>query len=69
MGKRHEDSNSQLTSSPQAPVATARRLVVGRDYLPSVPKLLSVQNLLHYNTILQDTGKEAADKWLTELWS
>ena len=53
---------------PALPSNIAKKLATRSDYRTGVPTVASPEELLQYNTILKDKGKEAADKWLTEAW-
>lgn len=61
----HSDPNQPAI----LPSRTAKRLAITADYLPSVPKVLSVSDVALYNGILKHDGKEAADNWLNVLWA
>ena len=67
--KPNDNPNAKPAVTSAVPVDTARRLATPPDYLPSASKILSVSELESYNSILRDTSKEAADKWLTDLWA
>ncbi len=50
------------------PSNLARRLAVRPEYKNGVERRLDSEELLFYNTLLKDKGKEAADSWLNERW-
>ncbi len=50
------------------PTNLARRLAVRPDYKDGAQRRLDSEELLFYNTLLKDKGKEAADIWLNERW-
>ena len=50
------------------PTNLARRLAVRPDYKSGAQRRLDNEELLFYNTLLKDKGKEAAEAWLNERW-
>ncbi len=50
------------------PSNLALRLAARSEYQTTTERRLDSEELLFYNTLLKDKGKEAADAWLNERW-